>query len=224
MKQIRNVAVPGGPGDIGYADIDATYFAPNARGTYADLGWGAELAGGSQRVTTRLFQFPIDPAFSPTSSAVPPLDNWFPGSEDADRDGFFDTGEDADGSLSLNAYTPWQGYGMQLRNTVVTYGAANGWGGLFPGSLSYDTWSTHYESNGINEDGDFEPDGVTSLVDEGTDGRDNNNNGIPDDPAERETSPPYPVPLRGIEIRIRCIEPTTKEIRQITIRHAFDQS
>jgi hypothetical protein len=29
------------------------------------------------------------------------------------------------------------------------------------------------------------------------------------------------VPLRGIEVRIRCIEPTTKEIRQITIRHAF---
>jgi hypothetical protein len=71
------------------------------------------------------------------------------------------------------------------------------------------------DTNGNNVlDGD-------SLIDEGTNGLDDNNDGIPDDPAERETSPPYPVPLRGIEVRIRCIEPTTKEIRQITIRHAF---
>lgn len=91
---------------------------------------------------------------------------------------------------------------------------------------TYDTWSLHYESNGADENGN-------GLIDEGTDGEDqltidtNNDgiadvrDGIPDDPAERETSPPYPVPLRGIEVRIRCIEPTTKEIRQITIRHAF---
>ena len=87
--------------------------------------------------------------------------------------------------------------------------------------LCYDTWSTKYESNGLQDEA---TDNLRTAVDEGTDGVDNNNDGIPDDPAERETSPPYPVPLRGIEIRIRCIEPTTKEIRQITIRHAFDQS
>lgn len=33
--------------------------------------------------------------------------------------------------------------------------------------------------------------------------------------------PPYPVPLRGIEVRIRCYEPTSKQIRQITVRHTF---
>jgi hypothetical protein len=35
------------------------------------------------------------------------------------------------------------------------------------------------------------------------------------------TSPPYPVPLRGIEVRIRCYEPSSKQIRQITVRHTF---
>jgi hypothetical protein len=47
------------------------------------------------------------------------------------------------------------------------------------------------------------------VIDEGTDG------------VEYETSPPYPVPLRGIEVRIRCYEPSSKEIRQITVRHTF---
>ena len=78
----------------------------------------------------------------------------------------------------------------------------------------YDTWSTHYECNGINEDGD-------GTTDEGTDGVDNNNDGVIDDLAERETSPPYPVPLRGIEIRLRVYEPSSRQVRQVTVRHTF---
>ncbi len=81
-------------------------------------------------------------------------------------------------------------------------------------SRTYDTWSLHYEFNGIDDDND-------GVIDEGTDGLDNNNNGVPDDPAEYETSPPYPVPLRGIEVRIRCFEPSSREVRQMTVRHSF---
>lgn len=33
--------------------------------------------------------------------------------------------------------------------------------------------------------------------------------------------PPYPVPLRGIEITIRCYEPASQQIRQVNIRHAL---
>jgi len=80
---------------------------------------------------------------------------------------------------------------------------------------TYDTWSTHYEANGLNEDGD-------SLIDEGTNGEDDGGiSGLIDDLAERETSPPYPVPLRGIEVRIRCYEPESRQVRQVTIRHTF---
>jgi prepilin-type N-terminal cleavage/methylation domain-containing protein len=78
----------------------------------------------------------------------------------------------------------------------------------------YDTWSLHYEFNGIDDDGD-------GVVDEGTDGLDNDFNGIIDDVGERETAPPYPVALRGIEIRIRCYEPSSRQVRQVTVRHTF---
>ena len=32
---------------------------------------------------------------------------------------------------------------------------------------------------------------------------------------------PYPVPLRGIQVTIRCFEPDSKQIREITIEHDF---
>lgn len=61
---------------------------------------------------------------------------------------------------------------------------------------TYDTWSCHYEfgnppAAGFN------------------------------DPGQYTRGPPYPVPLRGVEVRIRCYEPTSKQIRQITVRHTF---
>jgi hypothetical protein len=86
---------------------------------------------------------------------------------------------------------------------------------------TYDTWSLHYEFNGVNEDGD-------RLTDEGTDSQDDdgtppptNQNNLVDDSLEAETSAPYPVPLRGLEVRIRCYEPSSRQVRQITVRHTF---
>jgi hypothetical protein len=78
----------------------------------------------------------------------------------------------------------------------------------------YDTWSTHYEFNGIDEDN-------SSGADQGTNGIDDNSDGVVDDATEQETSPPYPVALRGIEIRIRCYEPSSRQVRQVTVRHTF---
>jgi hypothetical protein len=45
--------------------------------------------------------------------------------------------------------------------------------------------------------------------------------GVFEDLGEAETLPPYPVPLRGVEIRIRCYEPSSRQVRQVTIRHTF---
>lgn len=87
------------------------------------------------------------------------------------------------------------------------------------GNRIYDTWSTHYESNGINEaTGVNVPAGT---IDEGTNGIDDNSDGVVDDAGEFETSPPYPVALRGLEVRIRCYEPQSRQVRQITVRHTF---
>ena len=79
---------------------------------------------------------------------------------------------------------------------------------------TFDTWSLHYEQNGLNEDGD-------AKTDEAADGFDDNGDDRADDTSERETSPPYPVSLRGLEVRLRCYEPASRQVRQITIRHSF---
>jgi len=111
-------------------------------------------------------------------------------------------------------------------------------------SAVYDTWSTHYEYDGIDQDGD-------SYVDEGTDGIDNpvNDNNVPvsatypegidytvspyaqtsgtyraygvDDYNEQEAVPPYPSPLKGVQIRIRVFEPDSRSIREVTIVQDF---
>lgn len=81
-------------------------------------------------------------------------------------------------------------------------------------TATYDTWSRHYELNGVDDDGD-------GVVDEGVHGEDTDGDGWPEFADDAETSPPYPVPLRGLEVRIRCYEPASRQVRQITIRHSF---
>lgn len=97
---------------------------------------------------------------------------------------------------------------------------------------TYDTWSLHYEADGRDQGN---ANGIpANTIDEGTNGLDDdadgdhdepaydaNGDGVFEDPGETETLPPYPVPLRGIEVRIRCYEPTSRQVRQVTIRHSF---
>jgi len=95
---------------------------------------------------------------------------------------------------------------------------------------TWDTWSTHYESDGIDQDNVLGNDQGTNGLDDDLDGIvdngpvDLNADGDFADPGEQgelETSPPYPFPLRGIEVRIRCYEPSSRQVRQMTIRHTF---
>jgi hypothetical protein len=79
---------------------------------------------------------------------------------------------------------------------------------------TYDTWSRHYEFNGVDDDGD-------GVVDEGSNGADTDGDGWPEYSGNAETSPPYPTALRGLEVRLRCYEPHSKQVRQITIRQSF---
>jgi Type II secretory pathway, pseudopilin PulG len=79
---------------------------------------------------------------------------------------------------------------------------------------TYDTWAESYERDGINQNGN-------GLTDEGTNGFDDDGvNGV-DDPGERETTPPYAVPLRGIQIGLRVYDPTTRQVRHATIGWDF---
>jgi hypothetical protein len=97
--------------------------------------------------------------------------------------------------------------GLNLLNTSYAYP-----------SVSYDTWSSHYEHDGIDTDDSTNNSGP---VDEGFNGLDDDNaNGV-DDPGERETSPPYDVSLLGIEVRMRVYEQDARQVRETSIIHSF---
>ena len=96
----------------------------------------------------------------------------------------------------------------------------------------YDTYSVHYESDGINQGNanyDGNPLRTPALpFDASINGLDDNLNGAvdettawPDFTGENETAPPYPHPLRGIQIKIRVFEPDTRQIREVTLEHEF---
>ena len=99
------------------------------------------------------------------------------------------------------------------------------------GVRAWDTWSTHYESNGFDDDQDGTIDEGSNGLDDDSDGKvdespydvdgDGLFTGAGDDRGELETLPPYRFPLRGIEIRLRCYEPSSRQVRQVTIRHSF---
>ncbi len=81
-------------------------------------------------------------------------------------------------------------------------------------AVIYDTGSWHYEVDGIDQDND-------GIVDRGTNGIDDNGDGVVDDVNELEAPPPYPFALRGVQIKIRCFDPDSKEIREVTVVQEF---
>jgi prepilin-type N-terminal cleavage/methylation domain-containing protein len=104
-----------------------------------------------------------------------------------------------------------------------------------PGYCVYDTWSFHYENDGIDEDGSTVI--FPGTVDQGTNGLDDRDfrthaptdgfdpgdfaiNGI-DDVGERETAPPYDKPLRGMQAVIRTYEHDSRAIRQVRVNQHF---
>ena len=100
----------------------------------------------------------------------------------------------------------------------------------------YDTWSTHYEFDGVNQNQSHANQALgrvfvttPGIEDRGHNGVDDNldttdatvPNGLVDDPAEFDTLPPYPVPLQAIQIKIRVFEPESQQVREVTIVHKF---
>lgn len=111
---------------------------------------------------------------------------------------------------------------------------------LAPGFAVYDTWSFHYENDGIIENqyainaaGNWVI--ANTVVDAGTNGLEDVGNYYnpvtkkieqdkrlgPDDVGERETAPPYDKPLRGIQVLIRGYERDSRAIRQVRVNQHF---
>jgi len=101
-----------------------------------------------------------------------------------------------------------------------------GWRGL--ATPTWDTWPTHYENNGFNEDlGVREPTSADptfrNTLDQGDNGFDDDNTNSVDDVGERETSPPYVAVLSSIQVTLRMVESDSRQVRQISVIHDFGQ-
>jgi type II secretory pathway pseudopilin PulG len=115
----------------------------------------------------------------------------------------------AHATLGTGAYVDlW--YSRYLANAPVTEFSGQPDSKSTLATATYDTWSLGYELTGPAFDGvDSAPSGGGPL------------NGAIDDVTERVSSPPYPVPLRGVQIRLRVLEPETRQVRQSTIVQDF---
>lgn len=114
---------------------------------------------------------------------------------------------------TTNVNRSWfSGPGDTLSPLQATSGTAVN-GGFWRPAI-YDTVSMHYEYDGLDNDND-------GLFDEGSDGVDNDGVGGVDDPGEWEFVPPYNRSPRGVQIKIRVFEPSTNEIREVSIVHYF---
>jgi hypothetical protein len=126
---------------------------------------------------------------------------------------------------SASAAVPWFFF---PRGLSYVYGNQ-----LAPGFAVFDTWSFHYENNGVNEDADTNQNTGQPIVDEGTNGIEDVGNyqqngaivqdmrlGV-DDAGERETAPPYDKPLRGVQVLLRTYEPDSRAIRQVRVNQHF---
>ena len=87
--------------------------------------------------------------------------------------------------------------------------------GVSPWSAyTYDTWSLHYENDGVQEN-------VAHIADGGTNGLDDDGNGIVDDLPEYDTQPPFAAKLRGVRITVRVYEPSSQQVREISVVQDF---
>ena len=116
--------------------------------------------------------------------------------------------------FDVKAFDPSVGY-VDLGTGNGQFSAGNakavGSGVSLPGV--YDTWPTHYEYVGAP--------GLVGTPGQAVNGLDDDGNGVVDDARELITSPPYPVPLRGIQVKIRCFESDSRQVREVTVVQDF---
>jgi len=210
------------PLDVNRRSITSLYRMPKSGGNYGeDVMVSDALCFDVQAFDPYA---PIRPG-NAGEALVPSDPGYFVGWQDSNNDNW------PDDSIGLGAFVDL-GYGALYAAAGGDSAAANS--SLFSGYpqgrarlrippppapngrpiFTYCTWSKHYERNGVNEDGDGQTDEATNGFDDPVGG--NYDDGV-DDVGERETSPPYPVPLRGIQIRIRTWDPDSRQVRQATV-------
>jgi hypothetical protein len=211
------------PGDPGYPyavsyNFVTTHspYAAIGTGAFVDLGYGFKLQNALQQ--SYLGSHAVTKSTSGVPNAFALL--YLPNSLDPILSTY--------GTITVGSQQPLLGVSRfaGLPTAPLQYYTAGLASQVLPGryqadiGCTWDSWTLAYERDGINQDTKTEP-AANQIVDEGTDGLDNDGiNGV-DDAGERETVPPYAYPLRGVQIRIRLYEPGTRQARQATVENDF---
>lgn len=108
-----------------------------------------------------------------------------------------------DGDTMVNPDGNWSAFNGAGSDDRSLFSAYPGTGTLSALGKTYDTWSADYERNPGNGNA------FNGLDDD-------NANGV-DDAGERMYPPPYPHQMRGLQVRIRMYEPSSRQSRQATV-------
>jgi hypothetical protein len=217
------------PGEIGWAGSDDVILTPN------DPGYGAALAAGAPVVGTGDF---VDLAWGwkvrrQSLTGVPPAANTW--------------GQLSGLASPLTLANPFTD-ALYKSGLIVHIGAITDNNPPLLFQPSYDTWNLGFEGDSVlqaevavaGQRGVVRVTGGPALreaawrgapgsylIDPATDGIDNNPPPIGfsgagvDDPSEFETSPPFPLRLRGIRISVRMEDTGSREVKQMTVAKEF---
>jgi len=113
--------------------------------------------------------------------------------------------------VSQGAYVDL-GYAATVAPGISWFSGLGNVSANFPVPGVYDTWSTHYEeqNGGAGVNGFDDPTAIAPTGD-----------GVVDDPGEWAFPPPYWAPLKGIQIKIRVYEPSSRQVREVTVVQEF---
>ena len=81
---------------------------------------------------------------------------------------------------------------------------------------TYDTFSYHYEIDGLDTDNRDGDNNVDTGADEGA-----ASYGTEMYNVNSETEPPYRTPLAGLQVRVRVYEPDSRQVRQVTVSQDY---
>ena len=238
---LRSVALmPGEPGYIAaLAAVNTSTNVPLAFGAYVDLNYMCRLGPQKPYDNTGVYQsyMPNYPYLSSNSGLARPASwpqPWF-NSPAAIKYVANSAGGTAQ-TTTLRTYESYLRGHSPFNGTAPTTIPGRTYCDSWRASV-YDTWSTHYNrggrfgvrpsygtvvtfsGKGVNGFDDpiryvtYFGSAVTSVAEGG--------DGVVDDEDEQEIGPPYPYPLRGVQVKIRAFEPSSRVVREVTIVQDF---
>ena len=187
-----------GPSDPGYAVmLEKGPIIPANSGTFVDLSWGTRVLNQLKNASrnTHVLSTNNSTVWASALSGLEPI-----------------TGGTIDSLVRSGRFSTLFSVNQPVFDTFTDYYEADG----------------NVQLNGISTNGMIPYGGSASsdnsFPDKGIDGIDNNSNGVIDEEAERDTSPPFRYALPAIQIRVRVQDPTAGSLQELAIVHNIQGS